>query len=103
MGGIKNNIQNFGMQIGKGFGEIKDPIERHMAFLKQQITPYCSGCGKQLLDANQDESGAKIDSQAEQQRQMCTKCYSEKMEYLKKSVVEPKVDWEELKKKYIRE
>jgi hypothetical protein len=109
MGGIKNHIQSYGVQSGKGFSGIEDPLERHAAFMGQQVTPYCKGCGKQLIDTEQDESGATIDHQAEQQRLMCTKCYNNRMEQLKKIQAQqaqqkPAIpDWEEYKKQFTRE
>ena len=115
MAGIKNHVQSYGITPGHGFSSIDNPIDRHMAFMSQQVTPYCKGCGKQLIDANTDESGRKVDYQAEQERRMCTKCYQVQMEKFKRIHAEKaaadaakaqqaqETNWDELKKKYSRE
>lgn len=115
MGGIKNHIQSYGVMPGSQFSNIEDPIERHQAFMAQEVTPYCKGCGKQILDANEDEVGSQVNYQAEQERRMCTKCYNEQVEKFRKlhaeqvareaenAKQEQEVNWEELKQKYSRE
>lgn len=109
MAGKQNHLQQFGLPVGPGFNHIENPFERHAAYMAQEVTPYCKGCGKQILSAHQDETGATVDSEAEQKRQMCTPCYAERMEVLRKlqqeqaAKAEPQIDWDEYKKQFTRE
>lgn len=109
MAGIKHNLQQFGQPITNNFSDIKDPIDRHMAYMTQQVVPYCRVCGKQLLQTDKDEMNRDMDWKREQATQMCTKCYNIELEKARQAQAQaanqkPKeIDWEELKKKYARE
>lgn len=111
MGGIKHHLQQYGSQITNNFNDVKNPIDRHMAYMAQQVTPFCRGCGKQIVESGQDEQGNKVNYQVEQARLMCTKCYNLEQEELRriaqaereKLQVPKETDWEAIKKKYSRE
>lgn len=68
MAGRKNRAQDIGMMPGQnGFNNIEDPFERDLAFRSLSVTVYCKLCGGEILDAEQDSTGARVNWQYETQ------------------------------------
>ena len=75
MAGIKNHLQQLGIgPLRNKMDNIKDPIERHMAFLSMRATPYCRLCGKEILMNDRDEDGLPVNWEYEMRVLAHVKC-----------------------------
>jgi hypothetical protein len=74
MGGLKNMHQLYG---ATPFAPVTgDTIwERDLSFQSKEYTPYCHFCGGEIMNAQQDENGHKVDPEWEQLNQMHYRCY----------------------------
>lgn len=73
MAGIKNIYQHYGatpFETMKG----ETAMDRHMQLQAREYTPYCYLCGREIVEANQDESGRSVDYEWERVNQVHTRC-----------------------------
>lgn len=97
MAGLKHHIQQYGLQPGKGFNDIENPLERDLAFRSMTVSPYCKHCGKLILDSRQDESGSVANVEWEQKNNahfICHKQWEAKVKAQAQAKEEEQVDWD---------
>ena len=78
MGAIKNIRQIYGtspVNIVTG----KDIWERDYQYQAAEYTPYCQFCGKELVNATQNEIGQPVDPEWERSNRACSKCMQQRM------------------------
>lgn len=74
MAGLKNMYQFYG---ATPFDQIQGDtiMDRHMNLQTREYTPFCQYCGKEIIDATQDEHGHAVDPEWERLYRAHYRCY----------------------------